>query len=153
MRTTLRALLLQWHDHRAQRREAQALDAIGEMDAHMLRDIGAPEQWVARAATRRGALHWRDVPFQLSAAIVAIVLTGVAPPTSAAEATPRQTTSKALAQAQIDGIFTGEFVDGAPVYRFPSVIVVAIRKAEPAKREKHSPRRQTRATSGSAGPV
>jgi hypothetical protein len=34
------------------------------------------------------------------------------------------------------GVFTGEFVDGAPVYRLPSVIVVAARQVELVKMER-----------------
>ena len=33
------------------------------------------------------------------------------------------------------GVFSGEFVDGAPVYRLPRLVVVASRKAGPAKLE------------------
>ncbi len=35
--------------------------------------------------------------------------------------------------ARVEGVFTGEFVDGVPVYRLPSLTVVADRDAEIAR--------------------
>ena len=55
-----RTLLSRWRDSLAQRREARALAAVGEMDLHMLRDIGAPEHLIARAAEARSAYGRRD---------------------------------------------------------------------------------------------
>lgn len=39
-------------------------------------------------------------------------------------------------QAQMVGVFTGRFANGVPIYRLPSVTVVASRKAELAKIER-----------------
>ena len=43
---------------------------------------------------------------------------------------------KALVPAQIDAIFTGEFDNGAPVYRLPTITIIAYRKAELDKTER-----------------
>jgi hypothetical protein len=146
LRTALRALSLHWHHYRARRREAYALDAINEMNAYLLRDIGASEQLISRAAGRKDAHRWRDVPFGLSVVLLAIAVLGTATPTTAAQAAPMQTMSKGYAQREASGVFTGQFVDGLPVYRFPSVTVTGSQKAEPSKKEAHSGQpRQTRA--------
>jgi len=50
LRTTLHNVRLQWFLYRTERRKARAPEPLGEMNAHMLRDIGAPDAMVARAA-------------------------------------------------------------------------------------------------------
>ncbi len=67
LRSAKRALSSLWRDYEARRREARALNGIGDMDAHILRDIGAPDRLIARAAEGRRASHWREVPFQWAA--------------------------------------------------------------------------------------
>ena len=144
------SLLTLWRDHSARRLEARASDAISDMNAHTLRDIGAPDRLIAHAA-RKAAHERRQIPVGLSASLLAAGLIASATPTSAAEATYTQTTSTAYAQAQTAGVFTGRFVDGVPVYRLPPVVVVAIRKVELAKkeREEQSTRaKQARAKTG-----
>ena len=127
-----RQLLSRWHDYQARRQEARALVAINEMDAHLLRDIGAPDQLIARAVERRRASPWREVSLRLSMVLVTIAVIGAVAPPSVAEAAGPQKTD---AQRQMAGVFTGEFVDGAPVYRFPTVIVAGSRRGEPARSE------------------
>ena len=135
LRMALRALLILWRDHNARRREAREFDALGDVNEHMLRDIGAPDRLIAHAAARSDAHHWRGMWVQLSASVVAAVLIATATPTSAVEATYPQATSKARTQGQMVGVFTGEYVDGAPVYRLPSVVVTT-RKSELARMER-----------------
>ena len=53
-----------------------------------------------------------------------------------AEAADSRPTSRAPAQAQLIGDFTGEYVNGAPVYRLPPVTVVGSRKMERVKLER-----------------
>ena len=151
LRTTLRALRLQWILYRAQRRKAQACEAIGEMDAHMLRDIGAPDELYARAAEQRRAHDRRGIPFGFSVALAALAVVGTLTSTSAADAAQGNPSAKMIAQAQairvriaraqgtqtqvsqtqMAGVFAGEFVDGGPVYRFPAVVVTGSRKDGP----------------------
>jgi hypothetical protein len=62
LRGTLHAMLSRWRLHRALARKAHALDTLG-LNAHMLRDIGAPHENILRAVAGRDAHHWREVPF------------------------------------------------------------------------------------------
>jgi uncharacterized protein YjiS (DUF1127 family) len=130
----LRMALLLWRDHKARRREARALAAISDMNEHMLRDIGAPDRLISHAAAQRGAHYRREIVI-LSVSLLTAGLIATATPASAAEATYPQTASKAYTQGQ-SGVFTGKFVDGAPVYRLPPIVVVASRKVELAKMER-----------------
>jgi hypothetical protein len=132
LREAKRLLLSRWHDYQVRRAEARSLVAVSEMDAHMLRDIGAPDQMIAQAAERSRIPRWIDDPFRMSMVLVAIAAIGMSEPAPAAEAAASQRTVNAYAQGQMVGVFTGEFVNGAPVYRFPTVVVAAPRSAAPA---------------------
>ena len=81
-----------------------------------------------RGMRRRGGAQ-ASVPF-LAAALIAIAM----PAWAGEKAAP-----PALPKASIDspaGIFTGEFVNGAPVYRLPPIDVVAHRHAELARMQR-----------------
>ena len=130
-----RTLLARWRGYQAQRRGARAFDAIRGMDAHILRDIGAPDELISAAVAARGSSPWREVLFQLAAAAVAIAVIGSAAPTFAAEAAGQPATAKGYPVRPLAGVFTGEFVDRAPVYRFPAVVVTGSRNAKVAKSE------------------
>jgi len=52
IRDALRAL---WHGHAQRRHRARALDSLGGLSDHVLRDIGAPDSIIARAVARRHA--------------------------------------------------------------------------------------------------
>ena len=154
-RTTLRSLRLQWFLYRAGRRQARVTESMGEMNAHMLRDIGAPDEMVARAATARPAYERTGIPFGLAAVLLSLVLGGMSPPTSAANRGTADTSGDAqapvqVAKAPMAGVFAGEYVDGASVYRFPAVVVTGSRKDSP--KSNLQPCRQTRAT-GSKAPA
>ena len=127
---------------RARRREAHAVDAIAYMNAHMLRDIGAYDRLIAPAAARSDAEHRRRIAFHLSTPLVVVALIATAALGTVAQAADSRPTSRAPAQAQLIGDFTGEYVNGAPVYRLPPVIVVGSRKVERVKlgREEQSTR-------------
>ena len=75
----------------------------------------------------------------LPVALIATVALG-----ATAEAADLRPPSRASANAQLVGLFTGEYVDGAPVYRLPPVIVVASREADRAvlQRERQTLRAQ-----------
>lgn len=130
-----REWLSRWHDYQVRRQEARALVAIDEMDAHLLRDIGAPDQVIARAVENARASPWREVPLRLAMVLVTIAVIGTLAPPSVAEAASPKGTGTAHAQGQMAGLFTGEFVAGVPVYRFPTVIVAGSSRAEPARSE------------------
>ncbi len=130
-----RALSARWRAYQARRREARAFDAVGNMDVHMLRDIGASDELIARAAADRRTYPRPEILFQLAAIAVGIAAMGMAAPALAVDAPAPQAAGNAYAGRPLVGVFTGEFVDGAPVYRFPAVIVTGSRKAEPARSE------------------
>ena len=126
-------LRVHWRDSRARRREARAVDAIADMNAHMLRDIGAHDRMIAHAAARSDAEHRQRIAFQLSTPLLVVALIATATPGTVAQAADSPPTSRAPAKAQLIGGFTGEYVNGTPVYRLPRVIVVGSRKLEQAR--------------------
>jgi uncharacterized protein YjiS (DUF1127 family) len=138
------ALLALWRVNRARSRDVRAVDAMTDMNEHMLRDIGAPDRLISHAAMRRDADHRRRISVQLSTPLLVVALIASVALGAVAEAADLRPTSKARAQAQIVGVFTGEYVNGTPVYHLPPVIVVASREVARARleREKQSARAQ-----------
>ena|SRR5438552_6715590 len=135
---------MRWANYRARRRDARAVDAIADMNTYMLRDIGAHDGLIADAAARRNAGNRRRIDIQLSTPLLVVTLIATATLGTLAEAADSRPTSEARATAQPIGDFTGEYVNGTPVYRLPPVIVVASRKVERARvaREERSARAQ-----------
>jgi hypothetical protein len=131
----IRVLVALWRDSRARSREVRAFDATKDMNEHMLRDIGAHDRLISHAAARRDADHRRRISVQLLAPLLVVALNATASLDAAAAATDSPPTSKACAQAQTVGVFTGEYVDRVPVYHLPPVIIVASRKVERTKLE------------------
>ncbi len=78
---------------------------------------------------------WREVRLRLAMVLVTIAVIGTVAPTSVAEAASPKGTATARTQGQMAGVFTGEFINGSPVYRFPTVIVAGSRRAEPTRSE------------------
>src|SRR5262245_8465008 len=118
IRTTLRDLRLQWFLYRTQRRKTAVAAPLGEMNAHMLRDIGAPDEMIARTTGPRPAYERHGIPFGLGAVLVVVALTGTATPTSAETGAPSAASGKAPAQVQVSsapmaGVFVGEYINGA----------------------------------------
>src|SRR5947207_12623009 len=113
-------------------RQAHASDNIVELDAHILKDIGAPSWLISRAVERRdaqpthvGAAHgWARLVTVAGIAVFAAFLLG--PPSADA--------CKIAAPAPLEAVFTGEFERGVPVYRLHQVPGVAIRHLAPARR-------------------
>ena len=66
LREWLQALHARRRDLHVQRREARTLRAVSEMDAHLLRDIGAPEELISRAIEDRNSRLPREFLFQLA---------------------------------------------------------------------------------------
>jgi hypothetical protein len=137
-------LLALWRESRVRSRDVRAIDAITHMNEHMLRDIGAHDRLISHAAARSDADHRRRISVQLSTPFLVLALTATAALGAAAEAADSRLTSKASAETQLVGVFTGKYVNEAPVYRLPPVIVVGTRKVERARleREEQSARAQ-----------
>jgi hypothetical protein len=85
---------------------------------------------------RVGDLRRLAIPL-IGAAVLGTAIPSLAAEPGASSPTGAAPTPKAMAAA-----FTGEFVNGIPVYRLPSISISANRKAELAKieREDHSAR-------------
>jgi hypothetical protein len=130
------ALLAHWRIHRARSRDVRAVDAMTDMNEHMLRDIGAADRLISHAAARRDADHRRRIPVQLFAPVVVVALVATVALGATAEAADLRPAGKASATAQVVGVFTGEYVNGTPVYRLPPVTVVANRDVERARLER-----------------
>ena len=130
------ALLAHWRIHRARSRDVRAVDAMTDMNEHMLRDIGAPNRVISDAAARRDAHHRRLISVQLSTPLVVVALIATVALGAAAEAADLQPVNKVFAKTQVVGVFTGEYVNGTPVYRLPAVIVVANREVARARLER-----------------
>ncbi|HEV8552287.1 MAG TPA: hypothetical protein VGR65_02725 [Casimicrobiaceae bacterium] len=135
------AVLALWRSHKARSRDVRAVDAMTDMNEHMLRDIGAPDRLISHAAARRDADQRRRIPDQLLAPLLVVALVATVAFGAAAEAADLRP-GNASVKAQVVGVFTGEYVNGTPVYRLPPVIVIARREVETARlaREKQSTR-------------
>src|SRR6516162_10029244 len=82
------------------------------------------------ADTRRCRMpHW---PMALAAMLFA-----AAAPVVACEKTAPQWVAGAESESRSVATFTGEFVNGAPVYRLPAIMVVARRDAEVARTQRN----------------
>ena len=88
---------------------------------------------VGKALRAAGALL-ALISVQLSTPLVVVALIATLPLGAAGVAIGSPPTSKT--QAQMVGVFTGEYINGSPVYRLPPVMVVASRKVERAKLER-----------------
>ena len=86
---------------------------------------------------------------RLSACLVTAALIATATAASAGKATAPERPPDASAQSPMAGVFTGEFVNGVPVYRLPPIMVFGYRESELAR----MPREQdlARARQGRAG--
>jgi len=131
----IRVLVTLGRDSRARSRAVRAFDTTKDLNEHMLRDIGAHDRLISLAAAPRDGDHRRRNAVQLLAPLLVLALIATAP-LDAARAATSSPTSKACAQVQTVGVFTGEYVDRVPVYRLPPVIIVASRKVERAKLER-----------------
>jgi len=64
-RIALGSLQDAWRDYKARRHEAQAFDALAQLNEHTLKDIGAPESLLAEASDRRAVEHLRRAEMTL----------------------------------------------------------------------------------------
>ena len=129
VRTTLRGLRLQWILYRGQRRKTRAIEHVGPLDAHLLRDIGVSNEMLFRYAATRPVHERQGMPFGLAVLLVALALHGAATPASADTVARAGERARAqVSSAPMAAVFTGEYVDSAPVYRFPAVVVTGSRR-------------------------
>jgi hypothetical protein len=146
-RATLRGLRMHWFLYRGRHAKTRTTESVGEMSAHMLRDIGAPDEMIASTSLARPAYERHGIPFGLSIVLLSLALTGAPTPASAQTAAQSSPGGRAQSQAQVPtaamaGVFAGEYVNGAPVYRFPAVVVIGSRK-ESTVAARQQPCRQT----------
>src|SRR5437867_3778212 len=90
-----------------------------------------------------------------TALVIAVLITAAVPVAACEKADPVEVAS-ASGDTRGAGAFTGEFVNGAPVYRLPAINVVGRRQAEVAKtqRDEESARRsRSRASSAAPAPA
>ena len=74
------------------------------------------------------------------ASIAVALFVAVAVPASACEKGSAALIAKASAETRAVGTFTGEIVNGAPVYRLPSITVVGRRETDVAKTQRDARR-------------
>ena len=143
-----------WRANKARRREVLAFDAITDLNEHTLRDIGASDRMIAHAAGRSDADHRLRISVQQWALLWVVALIATAAFDAAGEPADSRQVSKASSEANVVGVFTGEYLNGAPIYRFPPVNVVVSRKVERAKleREEQSTRAQQARARAAARP-
>jgi len=137
------SLSARWSKDAASRRQAHAFDDIVELNARMLKDIGAPNWLISRAIARRGAQHGA---FQDAGAMTLthvgvthwwarlLLVAGVAFAAAWVWDVPTASAEKISVQSPTEAVFTGKFDRGVPVYRLPSITVVANRNVEPTRR-------------------
>ena len=74
-------------------------------------------------------------PVRVANALLAAVVIAIATPAIGGEPVA-PATGTVTAQERMVGQFTGKLINGAPVYRLPSIVVSASRKAELARTER-----------------
>jgi len=149
---TLSNLARAWRK-RATRRHVRVSDLISTMNEHLLKDIGALDRLSSSAAVHEGAVHRRTCSGTFACvALLGAALVATATHTWAWEAAPAHPATATPAGAEIVGVFSGEFVDGAPVYRLPSMSVVASREVVLAKLERQEQLARARQSSKAAKP-
>jgi hypothetical protein len=114
-----------WSDWRSHR-HVRETDAIGGLSAHMLSDMGALD-------TRTASVEpdtWSRVFDAEPRSLLAASLVATAMQAWACEGTLPHPAGTTAANEAVVGVFNGEFVNGAPVYRLPPIAVVATRKTQ-----------------------
>ncbi len=96
-----------------------------------------------RDACRPGGLCW-------AAVLATAALVAVAAPVSACDKSATRVASTS-AETRSAASFTGEFVNGAPVYRLPAITVVGRRQADVAKTQRNDGSQRNSRLRASAG--
>lgn len=114
-------------------RHPRAFDDIVDLDARMLRDIGAPSWLISRAVERREVQPGLTRVGAVRGWARLVAVAGIALLAASVLGAPSARACEVAIQAPMEGVFTGEFVHGVPVYRLASITVSAPRNAEPAR--------------------
>jgi len=149
---TLSNLASAWRE-RANRRHLRAGEPVSAMNEHLLKDIGALDRLISSPAARERPML-RRIRGGAFACVVLLgaVLVATATDTWAAEAAPARPPTATPASPEIVGVFSGEFVNGAPVYRLPPISVVASREAALARLERQEQLARARQSARAAKP-
>jgi hypothetical protein len=99
-------------------------------------------------ASRRSKVD--DTAFALCLAAFAIALAGLAGSTVVSGPQSANKVAATASQHPVPGAFTGTYVNGAPVYRLPTISVSASRAVEMARIEQEDLRALPNARAGSA---
>ena len=93
-------------------------------------------------------------PASLWMALLAVFVIAGTAPAAAGDASRPTPIARAPTQDRMVGVFSGQFVNGIPLYRLPSISVSANRKGELAKieREEHLTRAQQAKARAAARP-
>jgi hypothetical protein len=129
-RAIANSLGARWRGRAPTGRRVRASDDIVELDAYMLKDIGAPSWLISRAVSLRDA---QPGPMHIGAArwwVRLLTIAGVAVVVASVAAIPAATACEASPQSTMEGVFTGELDRGVPVYRLPSISVTANRSTD-----------------------
>jgi hypothetical protein len=111
---------------------------IGE--ARIRASVDGSDRGVAARTPRSSTALKAIVILRLSKSVTSLLWAVGLATAIAIDATSGERTGNARDQHDRVGVFTGRFADGMPIYRLPSITVVARRKAEPANREEQYPR-------------
>lgn len=127
-------------------------DSFIDLSEHMRKDIGVND----RLQTHRGAGHRRGMLARLGGPFLIIALIAPSVLDAAGGAAERLPMAKARAQQEMVGVPTGEEVNGAPVYRLPSIVVVArskVARASDTHGKQAAREQQVRAKAVARSPV
>jgi hypothetical protein len=118
IRTSLRSLRLQWILYRAARRKTRTIEPWDNMNVHMLRDIGVSQETLSRAGDAKAVCERQRPP--VSALRCARGTRASRASRRFAELSARAARQEAAQASSVPmaGGFAGEYVNGAPVYRF-----------------------------------
>jgi len=114
-------------------RQPRAFNDIVDLDARMLRDIGAPSWLISRAVERREAQPGLTHAGALRGWARLVTVAGIALLAASVLGAPSARACDVSVQAPMEGVFTGEVVHGVPVYRLASITVSAPRNLESAR--------------------
>jgi hypothetical protein len=112
----------------------RAFDEIVQLDAHILKDIGAPSWLVSRAVERRDAQRGLTHVGAVRGWARLVMVAGIAVLAASVLGVPSAWACRVSVQPPMEGVFTGEFDRGVPIYRLPSISVLANRNVEATRR-------------------
>jgi len=134
--------------------DTRAPDSFIDLSEYMQKDIGINDPLPSRCVAQEIVEHRQRILSRMSVPLLVAAL--IAPPVLDAAGTATVSLPNARAQGEMASVATGEEVDGTPVYRLPSIVVVAPSKVGRAS-ELHSKQaartQQVRAKAVARSPV